>query len=213
MQKRSHSWARKSLKAFEIGMLATVGLLISGNICSGDYYTEYVWYRAIPEECRVVISCEHLRGQSAVDRFHEQAVAAEKVDKYLTYDYSTNATVRHIEKHEKMCGHEVHTVIAIFPPRGTGYCGARPHVTVKVYFDQKLRVDSSLGYDCSGNGYTIPQIVIHAEDKSASLVAYGDDCEIVYNFFEMTDETLISTAEGPKRTPRMRDISAESTEL
>jgi hypothetical protein len=113
-----------------------------------------------------------IRGEKAVNYFKENQQNYAKEGKYLTYDYN-NSSTREFVRIENMDGHKIKTIITITPPQGGGSGGAVPTNKIKVYFDEKLIIDTHMGHD-HYSFKTIPKIIIHTDDKSA-IVHLSDD--------------------------------------
>lgn len=132
--------------------------------CWADYYVEYIWYRAEPDESRVVITWEHLRGSKAIDRFVQNKREHEAKGKFLAHDYGSEK--KEFVREEQLGGHLIKTIITIHPHRGNSTEVASPDVDIVVYFDGIKRVDCPFGY-IHRDSVTIPKIVIYSEDESA----------------------------------------------
>lgn len=165
-----------------------------------DYYTEYVWYRAFPEEQRVVITVETLRGETAVDHYHAHHTDLESEGKYLTYDYKAGSEgkSRTLQFEERMAGHEIRTSITIQYPRGHGAGGALPSVHIQIYYDGVIRLDAPLGYN-HRSSISIPRIDVHLDDGSGEMfvttipgtpTSTGSTAGITGLFFNTTDKCL-----------------------
>lgn len=139
---------------------------------AADYYTEYVWYQALTNENRIVISIETLRGRDAVDRYEDQKSSLEAEGKYHTYDYKAGYKGKHrtINKIDHIDGHEVRTKIEIYYPRGNTRGGAVPNVYLEVYYDGIMRVECPIGF-VHRYYLTIPRIEIHVDNGSGCAYA------------------------------------------
>lgn len=132
-----------------------------------DYETEYVWYRALPKENRIVITSELLKGHQAVDNFKASAKANELEGKYHTYIHGEH---RSIKKVETMNGHTFRSEIEIVGPRGHGRDGAIPNVWLKLYIDEILRVDCPLGQGWRLD-MRVPRIVVCTDEQYLGITA------------------------------------------
>jgi hypothetical protein len=144
-------------------------LLFCGK-ASGDYFTEYLWYRALPDENRIVISTELLYGHQAVDAYERDAEALESEGKYQTCDARDRKGPRIVEKEEVLNGHTIRSVLEIAYPRGTGLGGASPHVWAKIYIDGVLRADCPVGGE-DRSGIEISRIVICTDPHYLGITA------------------------------------------
>lgn len=159
-------------------------------VCRADYFVEYVWYRVEPEQSRIVITWEHLRGHKAVDGFVAKKKKYEAEGKFLAHDYGFQK--KEFVREEQLDGHTIKTVITIWPPRDLGMGGAVPDAHVTVYFDGRKRIDCPIGFNFD-HSVTIPKIVIYTEEEAACafLMSSGDYCQEEWNFFDLGDNIIV----------------------
>jgi len=155
---------------------------------SADYFTEFIRYEAQPKFSRIIISSETIRGTRGVDHFRLKAKEYELKNMFWTRGHTGES--KHIKKVEFMDGHEITTIIQIYPPAGRGQGGAVPNCYLNLYFDGKLRANFPIGYNHRFN-LLIPKIVIHAQEKMIEASFNKTEEGVVFNFMNYGDEILI----------------------
>ena len=142
-------------------LLQILAFLIS-QFLHADYFTEFIKYEAQPDFSRIVITNEKIRGQRGVDYFKGNSKEYEKKNMFLTRYY--NGDYKRIEKVESMDGHEIKSVLTIYPPSGNGFGGSAPTNFLQVYLNGELVHNSPVGYSHQFE-ITVPKIVIHPQEQ------------------------------------------------
>ena len=155
---------------------------------SADYFTEFIRYEAQPEFSRIIISSETIRGTRGVDHFKLKAKEYELKNMFWTRGRAGES--KRIKKVEFMDGHEITTIIQIYPPTGRGQGGAVPDCYLNLYFDGKLKANFPIGYNHRFH-LVIPKIVIHAQENMIEASFNKTEEGVVFNFMDHGDEILI----------------------
>lgn len=147
----------------------SVILQVCGGLARADYYTDYVWYRAIPTEDRILITVERLYGEKAVKHHVANSKALEAEGKYLTMLNGVGDR-RVLKMSETLSGRLIETEIIINYPTDRGFGGATAFVYIKVRVDGALRMDAPLGYN-HGYDLDMPHIQIHSSEHYGYITA------------------------------------------
>jgi hypothetical protein len=185
-------------------MLKTFPLVLTFSISPilhADYFTECIKYEAQPEFSRISITNETIRGHRGVDHFKDNSKKYEGKNMFLTRYYQGDS--KRIEKVESMDGHEIKSVLTIHPPTGNGFGGANPTNFLQVYFNEKLVLNSPVGYSHRFE-ITVPKIVIHPQEQMLEVFSNKAKNGVDFGFIEHDDALILE--EGKLRS-RKRELA------
>ena len=182
-------------------LILAIFALITGQFIYADYFTEYIKYDPQHEFSRIVIPNETIRGHRGVDHFCDNSKEYEKKNMFLTRYY--NGDSKRIEKVESMVGHEIKSVLTIHPPSGHGFGGAVPTNFLQVYFNEKLVLNSPVGYSHQFE-ITVPKIVIHPQEQMLEVFNNKTKEGVDFGFIEHDDVLILK--EGKLRS-RKRELA------
>jgi len=174
-------------------------LIVSSQVLTGDYFTEYIKYETQPEFSRIVITNETIRGHSGVNHFIDNSKKYEKENMFTTRYYEGGT--KRIEKVESMDGQDIKSVITIHPPTGNGFGGAVPRNFLQVYFNEKLVLNSPVGYSHQLE-ITVPKIVIHPQEQMLEVFNNKDIDGVEFGFIEHDDVLILE--EGKLRSRKRK---------
>ena len=192
-------------------------LQVCGVLARADYYTDYVWYRAMPDEDRILITVERLYGEKAVEHHVANSKALEAEGKYLTMRNGVGDR-RVLKMSETLGGRRIETEISINYPRDRGPGGATAFVFIKVQVDGVPRMVAPLGYN-HGYDLVIPHIQIHSSEHYGYITAtalYAGDYHIerqngeFHRLWLDSNEQLVIENAKLRRVPMTGEDKAEN---
>jgi|GEM_PF-5304724 len=131
--------------------------ILCASRAHADWVNDYVRYEALPELGKISISAHAFSGGDNMDTIDKQWQRF--ADKNIFLPIAVPGGVsRSFVRHEALMGMEVKTVVTVGAPLGSGPCGALGGSSIKVFVNDKQRLDIGVGSGRNSDCYGYPEI-------------------------------------------------------